>query len=173
MSVALLVLRVIVGALFAGHGSQKLFGWFKGHGLSGTGSFFESAGLTPGVPLAFLAGAAELAGGLLLGFGLFLPVACLLLVAVMATAIVAVHWKNGVWASDGGFEFPLVMAAVAFAVTAVGAGRYSLDNAFGVEWASLKWAVAATVVGIVGGLLAVAIARIVSHRTHGAQPHAA
>jgi len=173
MSVALLVLRVVVGALFAGHGSQKLFGWFKGHGLRGTASFFESAGLTPGVPLAFLAGAAEFAGGLLLGFGLFLPVACLLLVAVMAVAIATVHWKNGVWASDGGFEFPLVMAAVAFAVTATGAGRYSLDELFGIDWASLNWAIAATVVGVVGALVSVAIARIISHRTHGAQPHAA
>ena len=67
MSIALPVLRLVAGALFAGHGSQKLFGWFKGHGLNGTGSFFESVGLTPGVPLAFLAGSAELAGGLLLG----------------------------------------------------------------------------------------------------------
>jgi putative oxidoreductase len=173
MSVALLVLRVIVGALFAGHGSQKLFGWFKGHGLHGTGSYFESIGLTPGVALAFLAGAAELAGGLLLGFGLFLPVACLLLVAVMATAIATVHWKNGVWVSDGGFEFPLVLAAVAFAVTAIGPGSISLDNLFGIDWASLKWAVAATVVGVIAGLVSVAIARIVSHRTHGAQPHVA
>lgn len=173
MSVALLVLRVIVGTLFFGHGSQKLFGWFKGHGIKGTGSYFESAGLTPGVPLAFLAGAAEIAGGLLFGFGLFLPVACLLLVAVMATAIATVHWKHGVWASDGGFEFPLVMGAVTFAVTAIGAGRYSLDNAFGVNWASLKWAVGATVAGAVGGLVSVAIARVISHRTHGAQPHAA
>jgi putative oxidoreductase len=172
MSVALLVLRVVVGALFAGHGSQKLFGWFRGHGLHGTGSFFESVGLTPGVPLAFLAGMAELAGRLLLGFGLALPVACLPLVAVMATAIATVHWKNGVWAADGGFEFPLVLGAVAFAVTAIGAGRYSLDNLFGIDWASLSWAVGATVVGVVGALATVRLARL-THRTHGTQPHTA
>lgn len=87
MSVALLVMRVAVGALFVGHGSQKLFGWFRGHGLKGTGSYFESVGLTPGVALAALAGAAELVGGLLLAFGLAVPLACALLVAVMATAI--------------------------------------------------------------------------------------
>jgi putative oxidoreductase len=172
MSVALLVLRLIASALFAGHGSQKLFGWFKGHGLNGTGSFFESVGLTPGVPLAFLAGSAELAGGLLLALGLALPVACLLLVAVMATAISIVHWKNGVWAADGGFEFPLVLAAVAFAVTAIGAGRYSLDNLFGIDWASLSWAIGATIVGAVAALATVAVARI-THRTHGTQPHTA
>jgi putative oxidoreductase len=172
MSVALLVLRVIVGALFAGHGSQKLFGWFRGHGLNGTGSFFENVGLTPGVPLAFLAGSAELVGGLLLEFGLALPVACVLLVAVMAAATATVHWKNGVWSSDGGFEFPLVMAAAAFAVTAIGAGRYSLDRVFGIDWASIGWAVAATVVGVVGALAAVTLSRV-AHRTRGAQPYTA
>ncbi len=172
MSVALLVLRVIVGALFAGHGSQKLFGWFKGHGLAATGSFFESVGLAPGVPLAFLAGLAELAGGLLLGFGLVLPLACLLLAAVMTTAIATVHWRHGLWSADGGFEFPLVMGAVAFAVTAIGPGSISLDNALGIDWASLAWAVGATAAGAVAGLGVVALARLV-HRTHGAQPHAA
>jgi putative oxidoreductase len=172
MSVALLVLRVIAGALFAGHGSQKLFGWFKGHGLNGTGSFFESVGLTPGVTFAFLAGSAELAGGLLLAFGIALPIACVLLVAVMATAIATVHWKNGIWAAEGGFEFPLVLGVVAFAVTATGAGRYSLDNLFGIDWASLTWAVGATVVGVVGALVAVAFARI-TPRAHGPQPHTA
>jgi putative oxidoreductase len=172
MSVALLVLRVIVGVLFAGHGSQKLFGWFRGHGLKGTGSFFESVGLTPGVPFAFLAGSAELAGGLLLGLGLALPVACALLVAVMAAATATVHWKNGVWSADGGFEFPLVMAAAAFTVTAIGAGRYSIDRLFAIDWASVRWAVAATVVGVVGALAAVTLSRV-AHRTHGAQPHTA
>ncbi|HZO49918.1 MAG TPA: DoxX family protein [Gaiellaceae bacterium] len=152
MSVALLVLRAVVGALFVGHGSQKLFGWFRGHGLRGTASFFEGIGLRPGVPLAFLAGAAELSGGLLLGFGLFVPVAALLLAAVMATAIATVHWKNGVWAQDGGFEFPLVMATVAFAVAAIGAGSISLDHAFGVSWHGLGWAIAATVIGAAAGI---------------------
>jgi putative oxidoreductase len=173
MSVALLVLRAVVGVLFAGHGSQKLFGWFKGHGLTGTGSFFESVGLTPGVPLAFLAGLAELTGGLLLGAGLVLPVACLLLAAVMTTAIATVHWRHGLWTADGGFEFPLVMATVAFAVTAIGPGSISVDHVLGIDWASLAWAVGATMAGAVAGLGAVALARIV-HRTHGgAQPHAA
>jgi putative oxidoreductase len=173
MSVALLVLRVVVGALFAGHGSQKLFGWFKGHGLNGTGAFFESIGLTPGVPLAFLAGASELAGGVLLGVGLFLPVACLLLVAVMATAIATVHWKNGVWAQNGGIEYPLVLAAVAFTITAIGPGLVSLDNLFGIDWASLAWAIGATVVGVAGGLLALAVAHSShQHHSHGAEPHA-
>jgi putative oxidoreductase len=172
MSVALLVLRVVAGALFAGHGSQKLFGWFDGHGLKGTGSFFESVGLVPGVPLAFLAGLAELAGGLLLGFGLALPVACLLLVAVMAAAIAAVHWKHGLWATNGGFEFPLLLTAVLFALTALGPGSISLDDAFGIAWASLGWAIAATLLGVLAAIVAVALGRA-SQRTGGTQPHAA
>jgi len=172
MSVAMLVLRVVVGALFAGHGSQKLFGWFKGHGPVATGAFFESVGLAPGVPLAVLAGAAELAGGLLLGVGLALPVACVLLAAVMTTAIATVHWKHGLWAADGGFEFPLVLAAVTFAITGVGPGSISLDDALGIGWASLAWAVGATAVGVLAGLGVVALARLV-HRAQGTQPHAA
>lgn len=79
--------------------------------------------------------------------------------------IAAVHWKNGLWVSDGGFEFPLVLAAVAFAVTAIGAGRYSLDNLFGIDWASRTWAIGATIVDMPGGLVAVALVRI-THRTH-------
>lgn len=173
MSVALLVLRLVVGVLFIGHGCQKLFGWFRGHGLKGTGSYFESVGLAPGVALAALAGLTELAGGLLLALGLALPIACALLVAVMATAIATVHWKNGVWAQDGGFEFPLVMAAVAFATTAIGPGSISLDNALAIDWASLRWAIIATVVGAAGGLAATGLANASRHRTHGAQPHSA
>jgi putative oxidoreductase len=167
MNVALLVVRVVVGALFAGHGSQKLFGWFRGHGLAGTGSFFESAGIVPGVPLAFLAGLSELAGGLLLGLGLFVPVAAVLLVAVMTTATAVVHWKKGIWNTDGGFEFPLVLASVAFAVAAIGPGSISLDNAFGLDWHGLGWAVAAAVVGAVGGLASVALARLARHEPMG------
>jgi putative oxidoreductase len=91
----------------------------------------------------------------------------------MATATATVHWKNGVWVQDGGFEFPLVLAAVAFAVAAIGPGSVSLDNLFGIDWASLTWAVIATVAGVVGGLASVAVARTSHHRTHGAQPHAA
>jgi putative oxidoreductase len=161
MNVALLVLRVVVGALFVGHGCQKLCGWFGGRGLKGTASFFESVGLSPGLPLAVLAGLSELAGGLLLGFGFFVPVAALLLTGVMTTAIVAVHWRNGVWNQDGGFEFPLVLATVAFAVAAIGPGTISLDNWVGIDWSGLIWAVDAVVLGAIGGLAGYALGRIV------------
>lgn len=170
MNVALLVLRVIVGGLFVGHGSQKLFGWFGGHGPKGTASFFDGVGLAPALPLALLAGTAELAGGLLLGLGLFVPVAALLLVGVMTTAVAAVHWKNGLWVTAGGLEYPLVLAAVAFAVAAIGPGSISLDHAFGIDWAGLKWAVGAVVCGGLGGLIAFALGRFARREP---QAHAA
>ena len=170
MNVALLILRVVVGSLFAGHGSQKLFGWFGGHGLKGTGAFFENTGMAPGVPLAFLAGAAEVVGGVLLACGLFVPVAALLIAAVMATAIAVVHWKNGVWAQNGGFEFPLVMAAVSFAVAAIGAGSISLDNAFGIDWHGLGWARGAVGIGALVGLT-VSLVRIQLQRHRVAHTH--
>ena len=160
MNIALLVLRVIVGGLLAGHGLQKLLGWFGGGGPKGTASFFESVGLRPALALAVLAGSAELAGGLLLAFGLFVPVAALLVVGVMTTATVAVHWRHGLWVSSGGFEYPLVVAAVAFAVAAIGPGSLSLDRVFGIDWAGLEWAVAAAVAGGLGGLTAFALGRI-------------
>ena len=152
MNIALLILRVVVGGLFAGHGAQKLFGWFGGHGLQGTGGFFESLGFRPGTPMAFVAGAAEFGGGLLLAFGLFVPAAAVMLTGVMVSAIAAVHWEKGIWNQNGGIEFPLVLGTVAFAVAAIGAGRYSLDNAFGIDWHGLWWALGAVGLGVLGGL---------------------
>src|SRR5687768_7056953 len=100
---ALLIVRLVVGALFAGHGAQKLFGWFGGHGLAGTGAFFDSIGIRPGRTMALVAGLSEFVGGVLLVFGLWLPVAALLIGGAMVVAIAKVHGKNGVWSQNGGF----------------------------------------------------------------------
>ncbi|HWQ23411.1 MAG TPA: DoxX family protein [Gaiellaceae bacterium] len=169
MNVALLVLRLVVGGLFVGHGAQKLFGWFGGQGLKGTASAFESIGLKPGVPLALVAGLAELGGGALLASGLFLPAAAALLVAVMAAATVSVHWPHGLWSTNGGYELPLVMATAAFALAAIGPGSVSLQDAFGWEWAGLWWAVAAALAGVLAGLTAVGLGRV-WQRTHDRRP---
>jgi len=159
MSVALLGLRIVVGGLFAGHGAQKLFGWFGGHGLRDTGGFFESIGFRPGLPFALLAGTSELVGGLLLALGLFVPAAALCLAGVMTSAIAAVHWRNGLWNQNSGIEFPLVLGTVAFAVASIGPGRYSLDNAIGIDWHGLWWALGAIGLGAAGGLLSLLPAR--------------
>jgi putative oxidoreductase len=173
MELGLLVIRVIVGLLFVGHGTQKLFGWFGGHGLAGTGGFFDSLDMRPGKQHAFLAGVAETGGGLLLALGLLTPLASAALIAVMAVAIVTVHGKNGLWVTSNGFEYNLVLAAVAFAVASIGAGNWSLDNALGLDIAGAGWGLAALAAGLLGALGAIASGRLVSrHARGGAQPTA-
>jgi putative oxidoreductase len=70
---AALILRAVQGALLAGHGAQKLFGWFNGPGLQGTSGFMEMLGLRPGRPWAVLAGLSEFGGGVLTVLGLLNP----------------------------------------------------------------------------------------------------
>ncbi len=127
LSLGLLVVRLVVGLLFIGHGAQKLFGWFGGYGPKGTGGWMESVGIKPGVTMAVLAGLMELLGGALLAAGLFTPLAAALITVTMLGAIVKVHGKNGVWSITNGYEYPLVLIAVAITVALTGAGSYSLD----------------------------------------------
>lgn len=126
MNLGLLIIRLVVGLLFVGHGAQKLFGWFGGYGLKGTGGWLESIGVKPGVLMALLAGLAEVAGGLLLAAGLWMPVAAALIVAVMLVAILTVHGKNGLWVTGNGIEYPLVLIAVAVGLALIGPGAYVL-----------------------------------------------
>lgn len=126
MDIALLILRVVVGLLVAGHGAQKLFGWFGGHGLAGFAGWLESMRFRPARLWAWLAGAAEFGGGLLFAFGLFSPLGTVGIASSMLTAIVRAHWPR-VWATDRGFELPLTYLAVALAVGVSGPGAYSLD----------------------------------------------
>ena len=164
MDTGLAVLHIVVGLLFVGHGAQKLFGVFGGYGVEGTGAFMESLGLRPGRLHAAAAGSGELVGGSLLALGLLVPLGAALIVAVMTTATLTAHRGKGLWASDGGFELPLVYAAVAFALAAVGAGDASLDAAFDLDLAGLGWALGAVAVGIAGGLGVVLFGRLVGQR---------
>src|SRR5256885_16633502 len=102
MSLGLLVLRVVVGALFFGHGAQKLFGWYGGHGLAGTGQFFESMGFPQGKRQAFLAGLFEAGGGLLIALGLFPPFAAAPVIPVMTGAVIRGHLATGGWGTEAG-----------------------------------------------------------------------
>jgi putative oxidoreductase len=122
------VLRFVVGPLFVGHGTQKLFGWFGGHGLDGTGGFFESLGLKPGKRHATAAGAAETAGGALLTLGALTPVASGLITGTMITAIRKAHADKGPWVSNGGYEYNLTIIAAMLALTEAGPGRPSVDE---------------------------------------------
>src|SRR3954447_10678650 len=105
MKLGLTILRVVVGALFIGHGTQKLFGWFGGYGLEGTGGFFESLGLRPGRRNAAAAGAAEALGGALLTVGAATPLAATMVSSTMITAIRKVHAANGPWVAENGWEY--------------------------------------------------------------------
>ncbi|HEX8075158.1 MAG TPA: DoxX family protein [Thermoleophilaceae bacterium] len=168
MELGLLILRVVIGALFVGHGAQKLFGAFGGHGLKGTAGFFESIGLRPGRAHATAAGMSELAGGALLALGLITPLAAVLLIATMTAAIVTVHASKGVWVSDGGYEYNVVLAAVAFAVAAIGPGPWSLDRALGLTESGAGWALGALALGLAGGIGAVVSGRLQERDERGA-----
>lgn len=141
MNTGRLVVRVVVGGLFVGHGTQKLFGWFGGGGPEGTGEMFESADLRPGRRNALAAGGAEATGGALLAAGLATPLAASLLSGVMLTAIRTVHWDKGLWNTNGGYEYPAVMLATVFGLAEAGPGRISLDRVLGTERRGLLWAV--------------------------------
>jgi putative oxidoreductase len=123
----LLIIRLVVGLLFVAHGAQKLFGWFGGYGIKGTGGWFESIGVKPGATMAVLAGLSELGGGLLFALGLVTPLAAILIIGTMLVAIVKVHAANGLWATANGYELNLLYIVIALGVALTGAGSYSLD----------------------------------------------
>jgi len=123
-----LVLRIPVGIIFAAHGAQKLFGWFGGYGLEGTGHWMDSIGLTPGYFLALLVGATEFFGGLALVAGLLVRPAAAALAFAMAVAIFSVHIGHGLFVQKNGIEYALALFAVALALLVSGAGRGSLDR---------------------------------------------
>jgi putative oxidoreductase len=169
MALALLALRLAVGLLFVGHGAQKLFGVLGGGGLEGTAGMFDSIGLRPGWLHARFAGTAELLGGALIALGLFTPFAAAALIGVMTAAIITVHAPNGIWNTNQGYEFNLVMATVVFALAGIGAGSWSLDNAFGFDLNGTGWALAALAAGVVGGVGAVLLGRTAARH----EPHTA
>jgi putative oxidoreductase len=157
---ALLTIRLIVGGVFAAHGAQKLFGWFGGYGIKGTGGFFEALGFRPGALFAAAAGAAEFSGGLLIAAGFLGPAGATLMGAAMIVAIVAVHLKGGLFASNNGIEMPLVYALTGFALAFAGPGAFSLDNLTGLTFLdSPAYAWVGVALAIAGGLGNLALRR--------------
>jgi len=125
---AFIPLRLGVGIVMAAHGSQKLFGWFGGHGLQGTGKFFaENLGLEPGVLMAAMAGGTQFFGGLLLLAGLATRPAALGIAGTMAVAILTAH-RDAFFASNGGMEFPLTLLLASLTLLIGGAGKFSVDQ---------------------------------------------
>ncbi|HEY3238731.1 MAG TPA: DoxX family protein [Acidimicrobiia bacterium] len=119
--VGLLAVRLTAGLLMAGHGAQKLFGWWRGPDFGFIVNGFAQAGYTPGKFFAILASSSEVVGGLFLALGLLTPLGSAAVIGVMFNAIVAVHWHSGVWAANGGYELPLLFGIVAVTLGLAGA----------------------------------------------------
>jgi len=132
----ILLIRGLFGIAIAAHGAQKVFGWFGGYGLKGTGGFFEGLGFRPGVAFAAAAGLSELGGGVLLTLGLFTPFGAAAVFAAMLVAMVSVHIKNGFFAMGNGIELPFLYAASALGVAFTGPGAFSLDALLGLTFLS-------------------------------------
>jgi putative oxidoreductase len=152
MKLGRLILRLVVGGFFVGHGTQKLFGWFGGYGLEGTAGFFEGIGLRPGKRHATAAGIAEAGGGALLLTGAATPLAASAVTSVMLTAINRVHLKNGPWVTNQGYEYNLVLIAAALSLAETGPGSPSIDDAIGAKWHGPKWAFLSALGGVIGAV---------------------
>jgi putative oxidoreductase len=152
-----ILLRLTVGSIFVEHGTQKLFGWFGGHGPDGTGQFFESVGLRPGKRNAIAAGAAEAGGGALLTLGLATPAAASALTSVMLTALRTVVWRDGIKMGTGGYEILLGVGALTLAD--LGPGDWSVDALLGSERRGAAWAAAAFGAAAVGSTIAIELGK--------------
>lgn len=150
MDIGLLLLRVTVGLAFAAHGTQKVFGWFGGHGPDATGQFMEAMGFRPGRRHALAAGYIEVVSGGLLAIGFLTPLAAALIASVMIVAVATVHWKNGFFVMTGGYEYNLVLSVAALTVAFTGPGTLSIDHALGLARGGLAWGLGAAVVAALG-----------------------
>jgi putative oxidoreductase len=156
VSLGLLILRVVVGLTLAGHGAQKLFGWWGGPGMSGWIGAVTRLRIRPAAPWAWLAAFSELGGGFLFALGLLSPLGSIAIAGTMLVAIVTVHWVNGFWNTNRGYEYNLTVLASVTAVAIAGPGAYSLDQAFGIhlpEPLTLLAGLVALVLGV-GAMLA-------------------
>jgi putative oxidoreductase len=169
ISAGLLALRLVVGLGIAAHGSQKLFGWFGGHGLAGTGGFFEMLGFRPGRLFALAAGVTEFGSGILIALGFLGPIGPALMLSVMIVAALTVHWKNGYFAASNGIELTAMFAVAAVALAFTGFGEFSLDAVTGLASGFTPTeSIGALALGVVG-----AIANLASRRPQAVTPSTA
>ncbi|HEV2036328.1 MAG TPA: DoxX family protein [Candidatus Dormibacteraeota bacterium] len=158
ISFGLLILRVVVGLTLAGHGGQKLFGWWGGSGMTGWIQVVIKLRIRPATPWAWIAALSEFGGGLLFAFGLLSPLGSLAIIGAMLVAIATVHWTNGFWNGKRGYEFNLVLLAAVFAVAITGPGSYSLDQALGIHLPEPLTLVVG-LIAVVGGVVATLASR--------------
>ncbi len=159
MRLGRLIARLVIGGLFFGHGSQKWFGWFGGPGLDRASEMMDSLGMRPGRRNAIAASASETIGGAMIVAGAFTPAAATSLIATMITAIHTVHFKNGLWSSNGGYEFNLALIAGLLALVDGGPGSPSVDSLLGTGESGPGWALASLAVAAAGSTLAIAAGR--------------
>jgi putative oxidoreductase len=151
MDIGVLLLRLTVGLTLGAHGAQKLFGWFGGPGLDGTGKGMEMLGFFPGRRHALMAGLTEVGGGLLLALGLMTPVAASIVFAVMLVAGVSAHVKHGFFLTNGGYEYTLILGLSGLSVAFTGPGGLSLDALLGLHLEGALWGVGTMLVGVACG----------------------
>lgn len=151
MDAGQLLIRVTIGVLLVGHGSQHALGWFGGYGAEGTGGWLEGFGFTHGRRLALLLGASEIAAGVLFGAGFMVPLAVAAIVGVALGAALTDHAGKGPWIWKGGWEYVLVLGVVAVAVVFAGPGGVSVDHALGWTLAGSGWGIAAAAGGLAAG----------------------
>lgn len=150
MNLGLLILRVVVGLTMAGHGAQKVFGWWGGPGIAGWTQSVTRLRIRPAAPWAWIAALSELGGGLLFALGLLSPLGSMAIAGTMLVAIATVHWANGFWAGKRGYEFNLALLASAVAIALAGPGAYSLDQALGIHLPEPLVLIAGTIALILG-----------------------
>ena len=171
MTLGRLIARVAIGGLFAGHGTQKLFGWFGGSGIGGTAETMHKLELRPARHHAVAAGTAETLGGTLLALGALTPFAGSLITATMLTAIRKVHLPNGPWNTQGGYEYNVALIAALLAMVDCGPGAPSVDRALGIEKRGNLWTLATLAAGAAGSTLAIEAGRRITANEVADQPN--
>ncbi|MEV7773637.1 DoxX family protein [Kitasatospora sp. NPDC086791] len=172
MDTGLLILRVVVGLLIAGHGVQKVSYRLGGNGLAGGTEEFRHDGFRGGTLTALAAGAGQIGSGLFLALGALTPAAAMVAMGVMTVAL-TVKRPHGLWVQNDGYEYPLVLVVVSGALALTGPGRWSADHAVGLTAWPLRLSVAAVVLGPASGLLTRAVlhrAAVPGEATAGARP---
>ena len=159
IDLGLLILRLTIGLTFAGHGAQKAFGWWNGPGLAGWRGAITRMGFQPVELFVALSIGAELVGGLFLAVGLFTPLAAMVLVGQLVVIVSKAHLPKGFWNTNGGYEYPIALAASVIAITFIGAGSISLDQAIGLAFSDSVRA-GFLLIGLLGGLIALGASRI-------------
>ena len=159
MDVGRFAARAVIGGLFIGHGTQKLFGWFEGPGIEGTEQMMGALDMHPTRPNAIAAGASETVGGALLVAGAATPIAASALIGTMITAIRKVHQSQGVWAAQGGWEYNAVLIAALLALVDAGPGELSVDAVLGRDEWGAGWAVGGLALGAAASTAAIALGR--------------